>query len=117
MQDGSGLARKNLITPYGTAALLKFMSNHSYADYFFDSLPIGGVDGTLKSRMKGMSAAGKVHAKTGYVGYARNLSGYVYSQDDERFIFSILVNNYTVPTPAINLLQDRICNTIAEFKR
>jgi D-alanyl-D-alanine carboxypeptidase len=51
------------------------------------------------------------------VGYARNLSGYVYSQDGERFIFSILVNNYTVPTPAINLLQDRICNAIAEFKR
>jgi serine-type D-Ala-D-Ala carboxypeptidase/endopeptidase (penicillin-binding protein 4) len=117
MQDGSGLARKNLISPYGTASLLRYMSNHRYADYFFDSLPIGGVDGTLRSRMKGMSAVGKVHAKTGYVGYARNLSGYVDSQDDERFIFSILVNNYTIPTPAINLLQDRICNVIAEFRR
>ena len=117
MQDGSGLSRKNLVSPYATGLLLKYMARHRYADYFIGSLPIGGVDGTLKSRMKGMSAAGKVYAKTGYVGYARNLSGYVDSQDNERFIFSILVNNYTVPTPAINLLQDNICNILAEFKR
>jgi len=117
MQDGSGLARKNLISPFSTALLLKYMASHRYADYFFDSLPIGGVDGTLKYRMKGTSAIGKVHAKTGYVGYARNLSGYVDTHDGERFVFSVLVNNYTVPTPAINLLQDRICATLAEFRR
>ncbi len=117
MKDGSGLARKNLISPFSTAALLKYMANHRYGSYFFDSLPIGGVDGTLKNRMKGSSAVGKVYAKTGYVGYARNLSGYVDSRDGERFIFSVLVNNYTIPTPAINILQDRICTALAEFKR
>ena len=115
MQDGSGLARKNLISPFSTALLLKYMASHRYADYFFDSLPIGGVDGTLKYRMKGTSAIGKVHAKTGYVGYARNLSGYVETHNGEKFVFSILVNNYTVPTPAINLLQDRICAALVEF--
>jgi D-alanyl-D-alanine carboxypeptidase/D-alanyl-D-alanine-endopeptidase (penicillin-binding protein 4) len=117
MQDGSGLARKNLISPSGTATLLRYMYHHSYKDYFYDSLPVAGVDGTLKYRMKGSTAVNNVHAKTGYVGYARNLSGYVTSRDGEEFVFSILVNNYTIPTPAVNLLQDRICTAVSEFRR
>jgi D-alanyl-D-alanine carboxypeptidase/D-alanyl-D-alanine-endopeptidase (penicillin-binding protein 4) len=117
MKDGSGLARKNLISPRGTALLLRYMANHRYAKEFYNSLPIAGVDGTLRNRMLGTAAVAKTRAKTGYVGYARNLSGYVDAQNGERFIFSVLVNNYTVPTPAINLLQDRICATLAQFSR
>jgi len=117
MQDGSGLARKNLISPYGTSTLLRYMFHHKYFPFFYKSLPIGGVDGTLRSRMKGTSAVNNVRAKTGFVEYARNLSGYVFSQEDENFVFSILVNNYTQPTPAINLLQDRICALLSDFRR
>ena len=62
-------------------------------------------------------AQGNVYAKTGYVGHVRNLSGYAKSKDGEMFIFSILVNNYLIPTSAINLLQDRICILLANFSR
>ena len=117
MQDGSGLSRKNLITPLGTASLLRHISRHDYADFFKTSLPIGGVDGTLERRMTGTLAVNHVRAKTGFVSYARNLSGYVTTRDGEEFVFSVLVNNYTVPTSAINLLQDRICNLLSEFSR
>ena len=117
MQDGSGLSRKNLITPSGTASLLRYLARHTYADNFVNSLPIGGVDGTLQRRMRGTFAVNRVRAKTGFVSYARNLSGYVTSRDGEDFVFSVLVNNYTVPTSAINLLQDRVCNLLSEFSR
>jgi D-alanyl-D-alanine carboxypeptidase/D-alanyl-D-alanine-endopeptidase (penicillin-binding protein 4) len=67
--------------------------------------------------MKDSPAEGKIRAKTGYVGHVRNLSGYVNAADGEKFLFSILVNNYLIPTPAINLLQDRICILLANFSR
>jgi D-alanyl-D-alanine carboxypeptidase/D-alanyl-D-alanine-endopeptidase (penicillin-binding protein 4) len=93
------------------------MARRSDFDIFYHTLPVSGVDGTLRRLMKGTNAAGKVHAKTGTVGYVRNLSGYVETDGGERFIFSLLVNHYTVPTASINLLQDRLCNRLARFER
>lgn len=117
MHDGSGLSRVNLISPNSVGLLLRYMEKHDYFEYFWESLPIGGVDGTLRGRMRASPAAGKVRAKTGYVGHVRNLSGYVESAGGELFLFSILVNNYLHPTPAINLLQDRICILLSNFSQ
>jgi len=115
MQDGSGLSRKNFISPLATATLLRKMALSSNFIYYFNSLPIAGVDGTLEKRMLGMRAAGNVHAKTGYVGNVRNLSGYIHDRKNRRYVFSILVNNYSVTTSYINDLQDKICNLISEY--
>ena len=117
MVDGSGLSRNNLITPNAVSTLLRFMSRHPYFDYFYASLPVTGLDGTLKNRMKKTPAESRVHAKTGFIGHVRNLSGYIYSANDELFLFSMLVNNYTVPTPLINNWQDKICILLCNFQR
>jgi D-alanyl-D-alanine carboxypeptidase/D-alanyl-D-alanine-endopeptidase (penicillin-binding protein 4) len=117
MHDGSGLSRMNLISPNSVAHLLRYMAKSVYAACFMESLPVAGVDGSLRRRMKDTPAQGKIWAKTGFVGHVRNLSGYAQSADGEMFLFSILVNNYLVPTPSINLLQDRICVLLANFKR
>ena len=115
MMDGSGLSRRNFISPASMAVLLRKMAVSNNFDVFFNSLPVSGVDGTLRHRMQGMRAAGRVHAKTGYVSNVRNLSGYVTDRKDRRYIFSILVNNYSVPTSYVNDLQDKICNLISEY--
>lgn len=117
MKDGSGLSRFNLISPHSVSLLLRYMSKHEYFPFFYDSLPIAGIDGTLKSKMKNTPAEGNVRAKTGTVGHVRNLSGYVESGNGELFLFSFLVNNYLLPTPSINNLQDRIGNLLATFVR
>ena len=117
MHDGSGLSRVNLISPNSVGLLLRYMAVNKYFSYFFNSLPISGIDGTLRKRMVSTTAEGKIRAKTGYVGHVRNLSGYAETEDGERLIFSILVNNYLHPTAAINLLQDKICILLANFKR
>jgi D-alanyl-D-alanine carboxypeptidase/D-alanyl-D-alanine-endopeptidase (penicillin-binding protein 4) len=117
MRDGSGLSRFNLISPFTVSLLLRYMAKHDYFPYFYDSLPIAGVDGTLKRRMTDSPAVGFVRAKTGYVGHVRNLSGYVESAGGEIFLFSILVNNYLHPTPSVNILQDRIGILLANFER
>jgi len=117
MHDGSGLSRFNLISPFTVSLLLRYMSKQDYFSYFYDSLPIAGVDGTLRNRMTGSPAVGFVRAKTGYVGHVRCLSGYVESAEGENFLFSILVNNYLHPTPSVNILQDRIGILLANFER
>ena len=116
-EEGSGLSRNNLTTPNATIALLKFMSAHPEADAYLNALPIAGVDGTLRSRMKGTPAAGNVRAKTGTLRWANALSGHVTTAAGERLIFSIMLNRYAAPD-----LQhsgraeiDRIAVILAEF--
>jgi D-alanyl-D-alanine carboxypeptidase/D-alanyl-D-alanine-endopeptidase (penicillin-binding protein 4) len=94
LEEGSGLSRKDLITPAATIELLKYMSRHRHGENYRDSLPVAGVDGTLKNRMKGSSAAGNLRAKTGSLSYVHTLSGYVTTLAGERLAFSIMLNNY-----------------------
>ncbi len=107
--DGSGLSRVNRVTPVATAALLRYMYRHPEFEAFYESLPIAGVDGTISHRMKGTAAEGNVRAKTGYVMHARSLSGYAFDKNKTPYLFVMMVNDYAVPTPYINYLQDRIC--------
>jgi serine-type D-Ala-D-Ala carboxypeptidase/endopeptidase (penicillin-binding protein 4) len=94
LEEGSGLSRRDIITPNATVALLAFMSRHRFADDYRNGLPVAGVDGTLKSRMKGTAAAGNARAKTGTLRYVYALSGYVTTAAGERLAFSIMLNNY-----------------------
>ena len=83
---------------------------------FYDALPIAGVDGTIASRMKGTPAAGNVRAKTGTVDKARSLSGYVTTADGELLVFSMLCNNFTVPTRAVERVQDAVAARLAAMR-
>lgn len=115
--DASGLSRLDLITPNDILAILTGMYNSPYRNAFYESLPIAGVDGTIKNRMKGTKAEGNVHAKTGTIGYVRSLSGYVTSAEGEPFVFCMIVNNYTVSTRFAEKIQDAACIMLAEFRR
>jgi len=59
LEEGSGLSRRDVITPEATVALLSYMSRSRWAEVYKNALPIAGVDGTLQNRMKGTSAAGQ----------------------------------------------------------
>ena len=96
-EEGSGLSRNNLTTPNATVGLLQFMSRHKCADAYRDALPIAGVDGTLRRRMKDTAAAGNVRAKTGTLRWANSLSGYVTTAAGEHLAFSFMLNRYQNP--------------------
>jgi serine-type D-Ala-D-Ala carboxypeptidase/endopeptidase (penicillin-binding protein 4) len=99
-EEGSGLSRDNLTSPNATVALLQFMNRHPCAQVYLDALPIAGVDGTLKNRMKGTPAAGNLRAKTGTLRWANCLSGYVTTAAGEHLVFSLMVNRYYEARPA-----------------
>ena len=96
-EEGSGLSRNNLATPNATIALLQFMSHHAEADAYLSALPIAGVDGTLRNRMKNTPATGNVRAKSGTLRWANSLSGHVTTAAGERLVFSVMLNRYAAP--------------------
>jgi len=117
-EEGSGLSRNNLTTPNATIALLQFMSKHREAEVYLNALPVAGVDGTLRSRMKDTAAAGNVRAKTGTLRWANSLSGYVTSAAGERLAFCVMLNRYhnTDPDRPARADVDAIAVMLAEFK-
>jgi D-alanyl-D-alanine carboxypeptidase/D-alanyl-D-alanine-endopeptidase (penicillin-binding protein 4) len=95
--DGSGLSRRDLVTPAATVQLLIYASRQPWAPAFEESLPVSGVDGSLSERFQKTPAAGLIHAKTGSLSHVNALSGYGQTQAGKRFVFSIFCNNHNLP--------------------
>ncbi|MEO1095642.1 MAG: D-alanyl-D-alanine carboxypeptidase [Cyanobacteria bacterium J06638_28] len=90
--DGSGLSRGNKAKPSTFVALLKAMHTTDESELFYNSLPVSGINGTLRNRFKGTPLQGQVHAKTGTLRGVRALSGYVETPAYGTVVFSIVVN-------------------------
>lgn len=113
LQDGSGLSRSDLLSPRSLVQLLVAMDRHPHAAVFRDSLPVAGVDGTLKNRMKGTAAEGRVAAKTGTIRHVNALAGYLTTRSGERLAFAFLANHHTVPGSQATAAMDAILATLA----
>lgn len=100
LEEGSGLSRNNLATPEATVRLLTFMNRQPVGGIYRDALPLAGVDGTLRNRLKSPPALGNVRAKTGTLRWANSLSGYVTTSAGERLAFAIMLNRYHAPAGA-----------------
>jgi len=114
--DGSGLSRHDLVTPETIVRVLDVIQRDTAFTVWYNALPVAGVDGTIRNRMKGTPAQNNVHAKTGTLGGASSLSGYVTTADGERLIFSILSNNFVTPTRSVTGVQDAIAEALASYR-
>ncbi|NIX15167.1 MAG: D-alanyl-D-alanine carboxypeptidase/D-alanyl-D-alanine-endopeptidase [Candidatus Dadabacteria bacterium] len=91
--DGSGLSLLNRVSPNALADVLEYaFQNKSVGLDFITSLPVAGIDGTLKKRFKDKDVKGRIVAKTGYLKNVRSLSGYVFTTTGDVLVFSILSN-------------------------
>jgi D-alanyl-D-alanine carboxypeptidase/D-alanyl-D-alanine-endopeptidase (penicillin-binding protein 4) len=91
--DGSGLSRRDMVTPRAIVALLKYAQEQPWFGAYYTSLPVAGEDGSLEDRLKSTAATGKIHAKTGSLEHVRTRSGYAETPGGRRLIFSFLSNN------------------------
>ncbi|HEY4612059.1 MAG TPA: D-alanyl-D-alanine carboxypeptidase/D-alanyl-D-alanine-endopeptidase, partial [Bacteroidota bacterium] len=118
MVDGSGVSHYNLLSAEMLVQLLTGMERRpDLFPLFYESLPIAGVDGTLKSRMKGTPAEQNLRAKTGSISGVSSLSGYVRTQDGELLAFSILMQNFIGGNRPYREAQDAIGALLAGFSR
>ncbi len=111
--DGSGLSRADLITPRAATTLLVYASHQPWAQVYRDSLPIGGVDGTLADRFTHGPLHGRVFAKTGTLGEASTFSGYLIARSGRTLVFSILCDTHN-PSAHAEQAIDKIVTAIAE---
>ncbi len=111
--DGSGLSGHDLVTLRATARLLTYAATQPWFAAWKASLPIGGVDGSLTSRFKEGPLKGHVIAKTGTLGEARALSGYLECASGKTVIFSIMDGNHLPGTNTDRDVMDRIVAAIA----
>ena len=81
------------------------------------SLPVAGKAGTLANRLKGTAAEGVVKAKTGSFTNARAVAGFTTTADGEPVVFSVIANNYGVPTAPIDRATDAIILALTTFRR
>jgi serine-type D-Ala-D-Ala carboxypeptidase/endopeptidase (penicillin-binding protein 4) len=110
--DGSGLSRRDLVTPAATAQLLLYAAHQPWGAAFEESLPVGGVDGSLADRFQNTPAAGLVHAKTGSLSHVNALSGYGQTQAGKRFVFSIFCNNHNLPASKVLAAMDAVVQVL-----
>lgn len=99
--DGSGLSRRDLITPESVVQLLTYASRQPWGPNYEQTLPVAGVDGSLAERFQNTAASGLVHAKTGTLSHVNALSGYGETRSGRRFVFSIFCNNHNVPSSKV----------------
>jgi D-alanyl-D-alanine carboxypeptidase/D-alanyl-D-alanine-endopeptidase (penicillin-binding protein 4) len=116
IRDGSGLSRYGYLSPETLVRVLDKIRADTAFHVFYDALPIAGLDGSLRNRVKGTAAAGKIHAKTGSVANARSLSGYALTADNHMLIFSLLANNWITPTSAVDSVHNRIMVMMASLE-
>jgi serine-type D-Ala-D-Ala carboxypeptidase/endopeptidase (penicillin-binding protein 4) len=106
--DGSGLSRRDLVTPAATVQLLIYASRQPWGPEFEESLPVSGVDGSLSERFQKTPAVGQIHAKTGSLSHVNALSGYGQTQDGKQFVFSIFCNNHNLPASKVLGAMDAV---------
>ncbi|MBW4603712.1 MAG: D-alanyl-D-alanine carboxypeptidase/D-alanyl-D-alanine-endopeptidase [Calothrix sp. FI2-JRJ7] len=115
--DGSGLSRKNLISPEALVQVLQGMAKAPTAPVFRASLPIAGRTGTLRNRFRGTPAEGIVVAKTGTVGGVVSLSGYITTPNYEPLVFSVIVNQTEQPARVLRQAVDEMVVTMTQLRR
>lgn len=113
LNDGSGLSRRNLVSPSSLATLLTRAWNMPFAQTFVNSFSIAGIDGTLKKRMRGTPAEGNLIGKTGTLRNVSALAGYVTTLDGEHLAFSLLFNGDNVGT--YKKIENEIGELLANF--
>lgn len=114
--DGSGLSRYNLTTPATLSRVLEYIyRSYAVKPEFLTSLPIGGVDGTLRKRMHWDKKLFRVRAKSGTMKSVSALAGFVYSKHHGAFSFVIMMNGFTQKVHVYRQLQDKIVKAIADY--
>lgn len=110
--DGCGLSNYNYLSPALLVDFLKYAYSHTEVfRKLYKSLPVGGVDGTLKHRMKKAPAFRNVHAKTGSFTAINTLAGYLRQKNGHEVAFAIMNQNILSAARA-RAFQDKVCEVL-----
>jgi serine-type D-Ala-D-Ala carboxypeptidase/endopeptidase (penicillin-binding protein 4) len=93
MENGAGLSRTARISPRSMSLLLLSAQRSPFQPELESSLPIIGIDGTLKKRLFDNPAAGQAHLKTGTLDGVKTVAGYVRGRDGKQWVVVFFINH------------------------
>jgi D-alanyl-D-alanine carboxypeptidase/D-alanyl-D-alanine-endopeptidase (penicillin-binding protein 4) len=108
--DGSGLSRLNRVTSHAITDIFAHLYDTPNFNAFYVSMGIAGKDGTIAKRMYDLGD--RIHAKTGYIGGVRSLSGYATTLDGRTLAFSFIFNDIPGEVKPYEALQDSACRIL-----
>ena len=93
LENGSGLSRQERIRPSQLAALLVAAYRSNWAPEFLSSLPIVGLDGTMRNRLRESPVAGRARMKTGTMNNVVAVAGYVPDASGQMHVLVVMLNH------------------------
>ena len=103
--DGSGMSTYNRVSPRAAVALLRWIDTQPWGKAWYASLPIAGVDGTLKRRFIGTPLANNLVAKTGTLNATNALSGTFRAASGRRLTFAFFANDVPDGQTALPVME------------
>jgi len=103
LDNGSGLSRETRLSAALLARLLQQGWSSPAMPELLSSLPINGLDGTLR---RSRATPGRAHLKTGSLRDVAGVAGYVLSDSGRRYVLVALINhpNANAARPALDAL-------------
>lgn len=111
--DGSGLSRSNAVSADNLTALLVQLPKEKGFENFYQTLPIAGKTGTMRSIGKGTVLENNLRAKSGSMSLIRGYAGYVKNPKGREIAFAILFNNFTCESKEIKEIIETLMIRIA----
>ncbi|MCU7874308.1 MAG: D-alanyl-D-alanine carboxypeptidase/D-alanyl-D-alanine-endopeptidase [Candidatus Thiodiazotropha sp. (ex Lucinoma borealis)] len=93
VSNGAGLARDAQISAEIIGQLLQTAFQSPIMPEFMASLPIVGIDGTMRKRLHKTALAGRAHIKTGSLNDVSSMAGYVQDRHDQRWVVTLIINH------------------------
>jgi len=108
LDNGSGLSRSDRIGPLQLALALQVAHQGRWAPELLTSLPLAGVDGTLRNRLRSGPAAGSARLKTGALRDVASVAGYVPDTQGRWWVLVAIVHHEQAGAarPALDALVD-----------
>jgi len=112
MVNGSGLGREVRLTSAMLNAVLQRGYSISLMPEFVASLPVGGIDGTMRNRRLGNEARGNMHIKTGSLDNVAAIAGYVHARSGKDYVVIAMLNHTGADTGPGQELGDALLNWV-----
>lgn len=111
IDNGSGLSPTERLSALQMSSLLAAAWRSPVMPELFASLPVAGVDGTLRQRFASAAIQGRAHLKTGSLAGVRSLAGYVLDRQGRPYALACMVNH----PRAQSVICDAVASWLAEL--
>ncbi|CAI8390653.1 MAG: D-alanyl-D-alanine carboxypeptidase [Acidimicrobiales bacterium AG-410-I20] len=108
--DGSGLDPANRVS---CSTLVELLQDEKFSSDLRTGLAVAGESGTLRNRLVGSSAEGRLFGKTGTLNDVKSLAGIVYTLEDRTLTFALISNADPMPSDVLEVHDQLILDLVA----